>query len=316
MSLMSYFIRRTLAMIPLTIGVSMLIFFMFAITPIDPVNIKVGLDPNAQKNRDQYVKAWGLDKPIYQRYLDWAIPMFTRLEFGESWTRDVPVEEIFAPYIGNTIFLFGISFVLSLLVSTIIGIVAATHHNSWFDQSALFGSLVGFSIPGFVLGIVLIMTMYSAFGILAVYLSGNDTNLGDQIWAVVVAELTMLISGIAFATRLVRSQMLNVLRQNYIRTARAKGLSERTVIYKHALRNALLPFVTVIALSLPGILSGSPIIERVFNYPGVGRQLIRAALEFDLPTVLAVNMFFSVVTIFMLLIADIVYGIVDPRIKF
>ncbi len=316
MGLAAYFLRRTLAMIPLTIGVSMLTFFMFAITPIDPINTIAGLDPDKQREREQFEKAWGLKDPLYKRYLDWAIPMFTRLEFGESWTRGIPVEDIFTPFIGNTVFLFGISFVLSLLASTILGIVSATNHNSWFDQMTLFGSLVGFSIPNFVLGLVLIITTYNSLGILAIYIGSSESTLFSNWPAIVLAEITLLISGVAFATRLVRSQMLNVLRQNYIRTARAKGLTERTVIYKHALRNALLPFVTVIALSLPNILSGSAIIERVFNYPGVGRQLIRSALEFDLPTVLAVTMFFSVLTIFMLVVADVVYGLVDPRIRF
>jgi peptide/nickel transport system permease protein len=110
--------------------------------------------------------------------------------------------------------------------------------------------------------------------------------------------------------------MLDVLRQNYIKTARAKGLPERTVIYKHALRNALLPFVTVVALSLPGILGGSAIIEQVFNYPGVGRRIVRAALFFDMPVILAINMFFGSMSIFMLLVAEIIYAITDPRVSF
>ncbi len=291
---------------------------MFALTPIDPINYIVGLDENKQSQRDQLAKKFGLNDPIYKRYWDWIYPIVTRLDFGTSWFGDKPVETLFAPYIGNTILLFGTSFVLSIVTSTIIGIVAAQHHNSIFDQTALFGSLVGFSIPNFILGIVAIITITNATNgrILPIYLSKAGETVFDQIPAMTTALLVMLISGIAFATRLVRSQMLNVLRQNYIRTARAKGLSERTVIYKHALRNALLPFVTIIALSLPGVLSGSAIIERVFNYPGVGRQLIIEGLRFNLPVVTAVSFFFAVLSIFMLIIADVVYGLVDPRIKY
>ncbi len=319
MSLGMYFIRRILSLIPFTIGISILIFFLFAITPIDPVNSVAGLDPNLQRNRERIAESWGLNDPIIKRYWDWAFPMFTQLDFGESWTSSgVPVTEKFVPFVGNTVFLFGIAFLLSLIVSTILGIIAATNHNSVFDQMTLFLTLVGFSVPNFVLALVLQISIidWSNASIRPIFLTTSGTEIWQEWPAVITAEVTMLVGGTAFSTRLVRSQMLNVLRQNYIRTARAKGLPERTVVYGHALRNALLPFVTVIALSLPGILSGSAIIERVFNFPGVGRQLIKAALEFDLPTVLAVNMFFGTLSVFMLIVADIAYGIVDPRIKF
>lgn len=318
MSLFMYFLRRTISLIPLTIGISMLTFFLFAITPIDPVNSVAGLDPNLQKNRDKIAEKWGLNDPIYVRYWNWAWPMFSQLDFGQSWISSTPVTDEFVPYIGNTVFLFGIAFLLSLAVSTVLGIIAATNHNSVFDQSTLFATLVGFSIPNFVLGLVLILgvSQWTDGRVIAIWYDIDQEGILSQWPVIIVAELTMLVSSTAFSTRLVRSQMLNVLRENYIRTARAKGLSERSVIYKHALRNALLPFVTVIALSLPGVLSGSAIIERVFNFPGVGRQLIIAALLFDLPVVLAVNMFFGVLSIFMLVVADIVYGLVDPRIRF
>lgn len=327
MSLASYFVRRVISLIPLLIGISMLSFFLFAITPIDPVNSVAGLDPNMQKQRDRIAKEWGLNKPLYVRYWEWAWPMFTRLDFGNSWMGDTPVTDSFFPFVSKTVFLFGIAFLLSLTVSTVLGIISATNRNSVFDQSILFSTLVGFSIPQFVLGIIFIVAVLAATSsqlaanlgmkpTLAIFQSFKSQALSDNVGAIVVAEITMLIGGTAFSTRLVRSQMLNVLSQNYIRTARAKGLSERVVIYKHALRNALLPFVTVIALSLPGILSGGAIIERVFNYPGVGRQLIDAATKFDLPIVLASNMFFGTLSIFMLLVADIVYGLVDPRVRF
>jgi len=319
MSLGMYFIRRIFSLIPFTIGISVLIFFMFALTPIDPVNSVAGLDPGLQKNRDRIAASWGLDKPIPVRYWNWAYPMFTRLDFGESWTsKGVPVTDKFVPYVGNTAWLFGINFILSLIFATVLGIVASTNHNSVFDQITLFMTLVGFSVPNFVLGLVIQQSVasWSNQKISAIFYTAGGKSLWENWPAIIAAELTMLVGGVAFTTRLVRSQMLNVLRQNYIRTARAKGLTERTVIYGHALRNALLPFVTVIALSLPGILSGSAIIEQVFNFPGVGRSLIRAALAFDMPTVLAVNMFFGTLSIFMLIIADIAYGVVDPRIKF
>jgi len=304
------------AMIPLIVGISLLNFMLFALTPVDPVNSFIGLNKDLLDNRDLIEKAWGLNKPIYQRYLDWAIPVFTKLDFGYSWQSGDPVADSIVPFIEKTVLMFGSAFFLTILVSTITGIVAAVNHNSFFDQTALFATLVGYSIPSFVLGLLIIIAGQAIFGSPPIFDGYEQRKLGQYLNVLIAAMLTILIGGTAFLTRLVRSQLLDVLRQNYIKTARAKGLPERTVIYKHALRNALLPFVTVVALSLPGILGGSAIIEQVFNYPGVGRRVVQAALFFDMPVILAINMFFGTMSIFMLLVAEIIYAIVDPRVKF
>jgi peptide/nickel transport system permease protein len=303
-------------MIPLIVGISIMNFIIFALTPVDPVNSYVGLNKDLLENRDVIEAQWGLDKPIYQRYLDWALPIFTELDFGVSWQSGEEVTEEILPFVEKTVLLFGTAFFLTIVISTITGIVAAVNHNSFFDQSALFASLVGFSIPSFVLGLVIIIAVLAIVGIPPIYDGAIHNNIGDYMHVLIAAIATILISGTAFLIRLIRSQMLDVLRQNYIKTARAKGLPERTVIYKHALRNALLPFVTVVALSLPGILGGSAIIEQVFNYPGVGRRIVRAALFFDMPIILAINMFFGSMSIFMLLVAEIIYAVVDPRVSF
>jgi peptide/nickel transport system permease protein len=287
-------------------------------TPVDPVNSFIGLNKDLLKNREAIERSWGLNKPIYQRYLDWAVPMFTELDFGFSWQSGTDVLDEILPFIEKTVLLFGIAFFVTIVISTIMGIVAATNHNSFFDQTALFATLVGFSIPQFVLGLIIIIAVMAITDnqIVPIYDGSVHKTVSDYSHVLLAAILTILINGTAFLTRLVRSQMLDVLRQNYIKTARAKGLPERVVIYKHALRNALLPFVTVVALSLPGILGGGAVIETVFNYPGVGRRLVRAALFFDMPVILASNMFFGTMSILMLLVAEIIYAIVDPRIKF
>jgi peptide/nickel transport system permease protein len=289
--------------------------------PVDPVSIHVGFDRNAQKKRELLRSRWHLDESIYDRYLAWAIPMFTELDFGDSWTEDRPVADIILPLIEKTVLLFGFAFFVTIIISTITGIVAAVNHNSFFDQSALFGTLVGFSVPNFVLGLLIQLAAVALFGqgFIPVYQGHiHHSILGKNgYWPILLmATLTIIIGGTAFLTRLVRSSMLNVLRENYIKTARAKGLPERTVIYKHALRNALLPFVTIVALSLPGILGGSAVIEQVFNYPGVGTQIVKAAQRYDMPVILAVNMFFGTMSIMMLLVAEIIYAVVDPRIQF
>ena len=316
MSMFIYSMRRMLAMIPLLVGITLLNFMLYALTPVDPVNSFIGLNRDLLENRELIEEAWGLNKPIYQRYIDWAIPVFTRLDFGLSWQSGNPVTTAILPFIEKTVLMFGTAFFLTILVSTVTGIVAAVNHNSVFDQSALFATLVGFSIPGFVLGLLIIIGWQAFTGDPPLYDGYKHQNLGDYWHVLGAAMLTILIGGTAFLTRLVRSQLLDVLRQNYVKTARAKGLPERTVIYKHALRNALLPFVTVVALSLPGILGGSAIIEQVFNYPGVGNRIVQAALFFDMPVILAINTFFGFMSIYMLLVAEIIYAIVDPRVKF
>lgn len=316
MSMVIYAVRRMIAMIPLIIGISLLNFMLYALTPVDPVNSFVGLNEELNKRRDEIEAAWGLDKPVFVRYLDWAIPLFTKLDFGKSWATGQDVTQSIIPFVEKTIIMFGIAFLLIIVVSTITGIIAAVNHNSFFDQTALFATLVGFSVPSFVLGLVIIIGWTSITGDPPIYDGFRHRVLGDYLHVLFAATLTITVGGTAFLTRLVRSQLLDVLRQNYIKTARAKGLSERTVIYKHALRNALLPFVTVVALALPGILGGSPIIEIVFNYPGVGRQVVFSALFFDMPVLLAINMFFGSMSIIMLLVAEIIYAVVDPRVKF
>ena len=318
MSLIVYSIRRLIAIIPLLIGISILNFTLYAFTPVDPVGAFLGLNPDAMSNRENIEKSWGLNKPVYERYLDWAIPMFTELDLGMSWSSGSPVRGEILPLVNKTFLLFGTAFFITIVASTITGIVAATNHNSFFDQSALFGTLVGFSIPAFILGLIIIIAIMALTNneIIAIYDGSLHKNITDYWHVIVAATITIVIGSTAFLTRLVRSQMLDVLRQNYIKTARAKGLPERIVIYKHALRNALLPFVTVVALTLPGILSGQAIIEIVFNYPGMGRRIVEAARFFDMPVLLAINMFFGAMSILMLLVAEIIYAIVDPRIRF
>jgi peptide/nickel transport system permease protein len=296
----------------------MMTFALFAFMPADPVTALIGLDRFADRKREALRHELGLDKPVYQRYLDWAIPMFTKLDFGVSWYTKGPVLEDITPFIEKTVLLFGMAFLVTIVISTITGIMSAIYHNSALDQAALFGTLIGYSLPAFVLGLIIIIALMVITDnqVVAIYDGTIHKTIGDYMHVILAATLTIVIGGTAFLTRLVRSQMLDVLRQNYIKTARAKGLPERVVIYKHALRNALLPFVTVVALSLPAILGGSAIIEQVFNYPGVGRRIVRAALAFDFPIILAANMFFGTMSILMLLVAEIIYGIVDPRIKF
>ena len=293
----------------------MVSFFLFAIAPIDPVTFRVGLSDISESERSLIEREWGLDKPLWERYWNWAYPMFSQLDFGNSWRTRQPVIEQFLPFVGNTLILFGTAFIISLVLATNLGIIAAKNHNKLVDRIILQSTLFGFSIPGLVLAIVLSRLTFSLTGILPQYSIVSEATFVNNIATFIVAEITMIISNGAFITRLVRSQLLRILNENYIKTARAKGLPEQLVIYKHALRNALLPYIISIALALPAVLSGSVIIEQVFNFPGIGLKLIEAAINFDLPVVLAASMFFATLTLFILVLAQTLLGIVDPRIS-
>jgi len=338
MTMTNYVIRRLFGMIPLLIGISMINFALYHFAPISPIDARLwGKRVPAEQReqiRDQLEHDMGLDKPVWRRYVDymigdewedWKLGGVVTLDFGHSWEDPTQsVQTKIFPYIEKTLLLFGIGFLLSLAFSTIVGVVSATRQYSIWDKSGMLANLIGYSLPSFVFGLIMrilaLKITDNAWDGTYSHLNFQDVEGWPLIWqwtrVLVLPLFVIVIGGSTFMARLVRSQMLEVLRQDYIKTARAKGVAERTVIYKHAMRNALLPIVTIVALSLPGLLSGAAIVEMVFNYPGMGSQLLRAAGNYDFPILMALNLYYSFTTVFMLLVADVAYGIVDPRVRF
>lgn len=305
-------------MIPTLFGASILIFSLYALTPGDFVDA----DMNLTAERKAELKTlYGLDKPVVERYFIW-IGNVLKGDFGYSLQYQQPVSSVLGTYIWNSFLIAVVSLVLTWLIAVIIGVISAAKQYSWFDSIVSLGVFAAMSLPSFFIG--LLMIKFLAVD-LKLFPAGGMISTGSNLtgWSYVldvldhmflpVVVLTMLSVG--SLTRYFRTNMLEVIKQDFVRTARAKGLKEKSVIYKHALRNALLPAITLFGFELPALFSGSIIIEQIFNWPGVGSIYMKAFSVRDYPLLMGFTMFISILTVFSNLIADLLYGIADPRVR-
>lgn len=301
-----YIFKRLLFLIPVLLGVTFIVFTIMSFTPGDPAQLILG-----ESARPEAIEAlredMGLNDPFIVQYFKF-IGNALKGDFGKSYTtgRDV-FSEIFARF-PNTLVLATVGVVIAILIGIPVGIISATRQYSMIDSISMIGALLGVSMPNFWLGLMLILFFSVKLGVLP---SGGFTGLNS----VILPAITLGTSAAAIITRMTRSSMLEVIRQDFIRTARAKGVSEKVVVNKHALKNALIPVITVIGLQFGYLLGGAVLTETVFSWPGVGRLLVEAIRQKDTPTVLASVVFlattFSIVNLFV----DILYAYVDPRIK-
>ena len=317
-----YVISRVLQMIPLLLGVSLISFFIMHLAPGDPTNIFV--NPNIDPKELIRVRAnWGLDQPIYIQYFKWLFNAI-QLNFGRSLMTGQPVINEIGERLPATLLLMISSMALTLLISIPAGVISAVKKNSWFDKFFTVFSFVGMSLPTFWLALML-MLFFSvqldwlpAVGMFDPLI--GDKNIIIRIYDVflhmLLPLLTMTVLSLASITRYQRSAMLEVLNQDYIRTARAKGLPERIVIFKHALRNALIPIITILGLSLPDLFGGAFIIETIFAWPGMGRLGVQAIFSRNYPLIMGIVMLSAVLIIIGNLLADISYALADPRIRY
>lgn len=327
----TYIVRRLLQAIPLLLGIVTLVFIIVHAAPGDPTAMYVqpGVSPEVI---EQMRANWGLDRPIHVQYLSWLRSFLTG-DLGVSLTQNRPIVAILAERIPNTLILSGASLVLIFAIGIAIGIVQAVRQHSRLDHVLTLGALFLYSMPSFWLGLMLILILaykvhllewwpavlkFPASGMTGVDydLMGGWAKLGDRLHHLVLPSIALGVSSAASVARYMRSSMLEVIRQDYIRTARAKGLSERTVILKHALKNALLPIVTLLGLYIPFLLSGAVLVEYVFSWPGMGRTMVDAIYQRDYPLVMATTFIFAVLVVIANLIADILYAVVDPRIRY
>ncbi|MCB2289629.1 ABC transporter permease [Clostridium sp. CS001] len=315
-----YITRRLLQMIPVLIGVSILIFFIVQLAPGDALTGKMdkGLTPaRKQELRHQM----GLDLPMPQQYLRWAGGVL-KGDFGESTNFKQPVGKVMNTYMWNSFYLAILSLILSVLISIPIGVISATKQYSRFDGFFTVFALIGISMPSFFFGMLLIKIFAVDLQVLPV--TGMTTagsvatglSYGLDVARHMILPLIVLTLGsVAGLMRYTRSSMLEVIRQDYIRTARAKGLKEKVVIYKHALRNGMIPVITLLGFWLPGLFSGAFITESIFGWPGIGPIGIAAVSGRDYPLLMGINILFAVLTLVGNLIADVTYAVVDPRIR-
>ena len=324
----AYIIRRTLGAIPLLLGVATLIFFVLALAPGDPT--AAYLNPNIPAEViEQLRRNFGLDQPIYIRYVKWLTAFLTG-NWGYSLAQSRPVVDILLEALPNTLVLAGISLVLVFIAGVLIGVVQAVRQYSWVDGILSVVSLFFYSMPSFWLALMLMMVFalkahewnwpiaLPPTGVTSVeydFMTAGE-QFRDRLAHLVLPAATLTLALAAGVARYTRGQMLEVIRQDFVRTARAKGLPERTVIMKHALRNSLIPIVTLLGLYLPFLFSGAVFVEVIFAWPGMGRIIVDAIFQRDYPLVMATSFLFAVMVVLGSLIADVLYAVVDPRIRY
>ena len=315
-----YVIRRLLVAIPSLLGISLILFTVLALAPGDPFS-ELATNPNIPPEvRANLREKFGLDDPILVRYLRWLAAM-AQGDWGFSFASRVDVDTLILQRVPTTLFVIGSSQVLALAIALPVGIYAATRPYSVFDQIANTLAFVGFSLPTFFTGLLLILIFSIKLDWLPFVYRADIPETGwrwdwEHVRQAVMPVLVLGLFQAASYTRYVRSAVLDVVRLDYVTTARAKGLPERIVTRRHVARNALIPVVTLVALQMPAVFGGAIVTEQIFRVPGIGSLLINAMLANDTPVVMAVTFVFACLVVFFNLLADVVYGWLDPRISF
>jgi peptide/nickel transport system permease protein len=315
-----YLIRRLLIAIPSLIGISIVLFTVLALAPGDPFE-ELATNPNVPPEvRENLRKQFGLDDPLTVRYVRWAGSM-VKGDWGYSFNSRVDVDKLITQRLPVTLFVIGSSQIVALLIALPVGIFAATRPYSIFDQLANTFAFVGFSLPTFFTGILFILLFSIKLDWLPFVFRADISETGWRWWWAHAKQSIMpiMVLGLfqgASWTRYVRSAVLDVIRLDYVTTARSKGLKERVVVMKHVVRNALIPVVTLVALQMPAIFGGAIVTEQIFRVPGIGSLLISAILANDTPVIMAVTFVFACLVVLFNLIADLLYGWLDPRISY
>jgi len=309
-------------MIPLMLGLSAIIFLILALAPGDPIDVMVANAPRTQ-NVDiaQLKRIYGLDQPIPIRYVKW-LGRVLHGDLGWSLQDRTPVSALIAERLPRSLLLMGTGLAVAIVVAVPVGVYAAIRQYSPGDYVASILSFVGFSVPLFWMGLGLIYIFsvkwrwLPAGGIPPTGTATGPAALLQDLRYLALPMIVIALYNMAGLMRYTRSAMLEVVRQDYIRTARAKGLAERTVVARHAVRNALIPVVTILALMLPGLFGGAPVTESVFSWPGIGQLLVHSVVSGDLVVAQGVLLVLSVMVLLSSLLADIVYALIDPRVRF
>ncbi len=319
----AYLLKRFFLMIPILIGITLICFIVINLAPGSPALFQEELSPKASPEAVEALKKlYGLDKPIHERYLNWLERVIS-LELGKSFVDGRDVKDKIKERLPVTIILNLLSLCLIFVMAIPIGIYSALKPGSLVDRVLTILVFTGFSIPTFWLALIAMIIFGVNLGWLPISgiqsIGAENLNLGQRIidWFkhLILPVSIMSFAGLAGMSRYTRSSMLEVLSQDYIRVARAKGLPERIVIMKHAFRNALLPIVTLLGLAIPGLIGGSVIFESIFSIPGMGQLFYSSAMSRDYPTIMGILLIGAFLTLLGNLIADLAYFLVDPRIR-
>lgn len=314
----TYIVKRLIYMVVILLAASFLIFSLYALTPGDFISGNIKLTP---ERKAELRAIYGLDKSVLERYFIW-MKQAIQGDFGYSLAQQKPVLTLFHEYIWNSFLLAIVSTFLTWFIAVIIGVIAAYRQYSWFDSLVMVGIFAAMSLPSFFIGLFLIKLLAVDFKWLppgGMLTTGSNATGMDYVLEVInhmtLPVIVMTLLGVGSLTRYFRSNMIEVIRQDYIRTARAKGLSESKVLYTHALRNALLPAITLVGFELPSLFGGSLIIERIFNWPGIGQLYMQSFSLRDYPLLMGFTMFIAILTVLGTLLSDLLYHFADPRVR-
>lgn len=330
-----YIIRRLLALIPVLFGVSLVVFFLIRMIPGDPVVVMLG-EKARLEDVERVRHEMGLDRPVYIQYFEW-MGRILRGDLGKSIIGYTPVIDELKQRLPGTIEMVIVGLIIGVTVGVGIGIISAIKQNSWIDIGTMFAALIGVSMPIYWLALMLIYALavnrkifppsarldvdltvvrHTGFMLVDTLLMGDLKLFANAVWHLILPSAVLSTTIMPILARLTRSSMLEVMRQDYVRTARAKGVTEQIVIIRHALKNALLPVVTVIGLQLGGLLGGAILTETIFSWPGMGLWTYRAILARDYPIVQGAVLVSATIYVFVNLIVDISYAYLDPRIRY
>jgi len=328
-------LERIIQLIPVLLGVSLIVFVMMALTPGDPVQIMVGEQSITPEQEAELRRNLGLDRPMVERFFIF-LANAVQFDFGNSFYHGRPVADVIAERLPATIELSLVALVVALATAIPLGVVAAIRKNSVLDRVATVGSLLGVSLPGFWFGILLIMLFavhmqilpvsgrigydnevatVTGFLLIDTLLAGDIGAFGDALRHLLLPAITLGLPMTAILMRVTRSSMLEVMRQDYVTFAEAKGLPRRRVLYRHALKNALIPTVSVAAIETGSLLGGNMIVETVFGWPGLGRLVVESIFLRNYPLIQAAVLLYAVTYVVLNFLADILYTVLNPRVK-
>jgi peptide/nickel transport system permease protein len=320
----NYILKRLIYMLPLLIGITLVTFGVMHLTPGKATDVMTDMNAKVSAEaKTRLVKLYGLDKPWYIQYGSW-LKRVSRFNFGDSFRDGRPAIKKIGERLPATLLLNILSLLLILIIAIPVGVYSAIKHNSIFDRAMTVFVFIGFSVPAFWLALLMMILFGLKLGWLPISglhsLNFSDLTLPakllDTASHLVLPVIISAFTGLAGLSRYTRSSMLDIIHQDYIRMAYAKGLSPRRIIFRHALKNALLPIVTILGLSLPGLIGGGFIFETIFAYPGMGRLGYEAIMSRDIPVIMAVGTIAALLTLVGNLIADVTYALVDPRIRY
>lgn len=316
-----YILRRALQIIPVLLGISVIVFLIISLLPGDFLDSRITETRMSSEQIEHLRDLYDVNEPIHIRYIKWIKGAVTG-DFGDSFTYHRPVVQVIGTYMWNSFILAAVAFILQIIIAVPLGILSALKQHSATDTAISVISLAGISIPSFFLGYLLIKIFAIDLKILPFsgFMTPGADYTGIAAFADLLKHLIMPVFVLVFASagslmRYIRSSFLGVLSEDYILTARAKGLSNRAVVFKHAFKNAMIPIVTLIGAYLPHLFTGAIITESIFGIPGIGKIALEAMTKRDYPLLMGFCMFIALITLLGNLIADILYAVVDPRVK-